>query len=67
MPEMSEVETVRRGLDKTVRGARIESVAMLWPPSVDATPAMLDASVVGHRIGAIRRHRKALILNLDGD
>ncbi len=67
MPEMPEVETVRRSLDTTVRGARIESVTVLWPPFVDATSAMLDAAVVGHRIGAIRRRGKALILDLDDD
>ena len=67
MPEMPEVETVRRGLDATVLGARIESVNVLWPPFIDATRAVLDSAVVGHRIGAIRRRGKALILDLGGD
>ena len=67
MPEMPEVETVRRALDATVRGARIESVSVLWPPFVDATPAVLNTAVVGHRIRAIRRRGKALILDLGDD
>lgn len=67
MPEMPEVETVRRGLDATVRGARIESVKVLWRPFVNAKPALLDTAVVGHRITAIRRRGKALILDLGGD
>ena len=67
MPEMPEVETIRRGLDATVRGARIESVVVLWPPFVAATRVVLDTAVVGHRIGKIHRRGKALILDLGGD
>lgn len=67
MPEMPEVETIRRGLDATVRGARIESVEVLWSPFVDATRALLDTAVAGHQISAIRRRGKALILDLGGD
>ncbi|MEO7127749.1 MAG: bifunctional DNA-formamidopyrimidine glycosylase/DNA-(apurinic or apyrimidinic site) lyase [Rhodoferax sp.] len=67
MPEMPEVETIRRDLDTTVRGARIESVTVLWPPFAGATQAVLDTAVVGHRIVGIRRRGKALILDLDRD
>lgn len=66
MPEMPEVETLRHALDATVRGARIESVAVLWPPFVDAGRARLDAVVAGRRIRAIHRRGKALILDLGG-
>lgn len=64
---MPEVETVRRGLDATVRGARIEAVKVLWSPFVVASAELLDRAVIGHRIGAIRRRGKALILDLGGD
>ncbi|MEO8993302.1 MAG: bifunctional DNA-formamidopyrimidine glycosylase/DNA-(apurinic or apyrimidinic site) lyase [Rhodanobacter sp.] len=64
---MPEVETIRRGLDATVRGARIESVEVLWPPFVDATRGLLDTAVVGHQISAIRRRGKALIMDVGGD
>src|SRR5665213_3690643 len=67
MPEMPEVETVRRALDATVRGARIEAVTVLWPPFVNATPAVFNTAVVGHRVSAIRRRGKALILDLGGE
>lgn len=69
MPEMPEVETVRRGLETTLRGARIESVQVRWPPFVDAAaPALeLEAAVVGHRIDAVRRRGKQLIVDLDHD
>lgn len=67
MPEMPEVETVRRSLEATVRGARIEGVTVLWPPFVDAAPDVLDSTVVGHRIDAIRRRGKALMVDLGND
>lgn len=67
MPGMPEVETLRRDLDTTMRGARIESVTVLWPPFVGATRAVLDTAVVGHPIVAIRRRGKALLLDLGRD
>lgn len=67
MPELPEVETVRRGLDATVRGARIDAVDVLWPPFVQATPAELEVAVIGHRIVGARRRGKLLILDLDHD
>lgn len=67
MPELPEVETIRRDLDATVRGTRIESVTVLWPPFVQAPRAVLDSAVVGHRIEGIHRRGKALIMDLDHD
>jgi formamidopyrimidine-DNA glycosylase len=67
MPELPEVEIVRRGLDARVRGARIEKVQVLWPPFVAATPTKIHAAVIGHRIGAARRRGKLLILDLNQD
>lgn len=64
MPELPEVETLRRDLDATVRGARIESVMVLWPPFVQAPRAVLDSAVIGHRLKALHRRGKALILDL---
>lgn len=67
MPEMPEVETIRRSLDATVRGARIESMQVRWPPFVAAAREVLDAVVIGHRISNVRRRGKVLILDLDMD
>lgn len=66
MPELPEVEIIRRGLDKTVRGAHIEAVDAVWPPYIDAAPAKIAISVVGHRIGAVNRRGKLLIVDLNG-
>jgi formamidopyrimidine-DNA glycosylase len=65
VPEMPEVEVVRRGLDAAVRGARIQAVTVLWSPFVDATPAIVDTAVIGHRITPIRRRGKMPILDVD--
>lgn len=66
MPEMPEVETLRRGLERTVQGARIDAIDVLWPAFVQAPRSGLDRVVAGHRIKTIRRRGKALILDLDG-
>ncbi len=36
MPELPEVETVRKGLEKLVLNKRIESVEILWPRIIES-------------------------------
>jgi formamidopyrimidine-DNA glycosylase len=67
VPELPEVETLRRGLDATVLGKRIESVMVLWRPSFDVVQARIDALVSGHRATSVRRRGKVLLLDLDVD
>ncbi|MEO6885923.1 MAG: bifunctional DNA-formamidopyrimidine glycosylase/DNA-(apurinic or apyrimidinic site) lyase [Jatrophihabitantaceae bacterium] len=67
MPELPEVETMRRGLQATVLGLRIESVTVLWRPSFDVAQARIDALVSGHNITAVRRRGKVLLLDLDDE
>lgn len=66
MPELPEVETVRRGLEATVIGRRVESVDVLSESSLPAPRPRLDSLVVGRRLGRIRRRGKLLVLDLDG-
>jgi formamidopyrimidine-DNA glycosylase len=66
MPELPEVETLRRGLAATVLDKSIESVEVLWRPSFDAPRTAIDR-LTGHRLSAIRRRGKALIMDLDDD
>lgn len=47
-------------------GARIQAVTLLWPPFVEAPQALVDTAVIGHRIDAIRRRGKLLIVDLSG-
>lgn len=63
MPELPEVETVRRGLEGVVRGARVRGVqirtaALRWPIRAD-----LDDILVGRELLAVRRRGKYLLLD----
>ncbi|MDQ2844858.1 MAG: bifunctional DNA-formamidopyrimidine glycosylase/DNA-(apurinic or apyrimidinic site) lyase [Actinomycetota bacterium] len=67
MPELPEVETLRRGLDSTLVGKRIEAVQVLWRPSFDVSQRRIDVHVTGHRLAAARRRGKVLLLDLDNE
>lgn len=67
MPELPEVETLRRGLDALVLGKCIESVAVAWPASLDVDQSRIDALVSGRRVTSVRRRGKVLILDLDDE
>lgn len=65
MPELPEVETTRAGLEGIVRGRCITGVvvrqaALRWP-----VPADLGAWLVGHRVRALDRRGKYLLLRVD--
>ncbi|MBV1780785.1 bifunctional DNA-formamidopyrimidine glycosylase/DNA-(apurinic or apyrimidinic site) lyase [Paeniglutamicibacter sp. ABSL32-1] len=69
MPELPEVEVVRRGLDDWVVGRTVESVQVVDPRSVRRHvegPADFAASLTYTRIGAAVRRGKFLWLLLDG-
>lgn len=68
MPELPEVEVVRRGLDAHVLGRRIESVEVLHPRPVRrhlAGPDDFVSVLTGRRFVAARRRGKYLWLALD--
>ena len=66
MPELPEVETVRRGLESAVVGRRALTVAVGRERVVRRTSAAaLTAGLTGRRIDAVRRHGKLLLLPLD--
>ena len=60
MPELPEVETVRRGLEQLIVGRRIVCVDVLNPGSL-STPLPLE----GAQVTAARRRAKMLMLDLD--
>lgn len=67
MPELPEVETVRRGLTGLV-GRCIESVDIHLPRVIKyPDPAAFAALLQGRRIESINRRGKYLLLKLDGD
>jgi formamidopyrimidine-DNA glycosylase len=68
MPELPEVETVRRQLEPEIRGRVIESAEVLderW--TRPRAPRELERAVAGRRIEAVERRGKYLLLRLEGD
>ncbi|MGQ9729773.1 MAG: bifunctional DNA-formamidopyrimidine glycosylase/DNA-(apurinic or apyrimidinic site) lyase [Candidatus Zipacnadales bacterium] len=66
MPELPEVETIRRDLEPLILGRTIESVTVLRP-SVVVTPLhFLHQAVSKQTIEKCRRHGKVLIFELAG-
>lgn len=66
MPELPEVETVRRGLQKQLPGSTITGARVLRPDSVGhPSPTAFAKQVVGHRVTAVERRGKYLLIHLD--
>ena len=68
MPELPEVEVVRRGLERGVVGRRVSAVDVLHPRAVRrhaAGAGDFAALLVGRRVDAARRRGKYLWLPLD--
>jgi formamidopyrimidine-DNA glycosylase len=68
MPELPEVETIRRDLDKEFVGKRIKKVEVTGLRSVrrHADPAEFVARVEGHKLDGTVRRGKYLLMKLDG-
>ena len=66
MPELPEVEAVRRALRPLVRGKRIRSVHAFHPIATrPQSQGQFTRRVEGRRIQEVRRHGKYLFLELD--
>ncbi|ASS72201.1 DNA-formamidopyrimidine glycosylase [Bacillus atrophaeus] len=67
MPELPEVETVRRTLTGLVRGKRIKSVEIRWPNIIKrpAEPEEFARNLIGETIQSIGRRGKFLLFHLD--
>jgi formamidopyrimidine-DNA glycosylase len=70
VPELPEVETVRRGLEHHVTGRTIDAVRVLHPRAVRrhlAGPADFEAALTGRAFDAARRRGKYLWLSIAED
>src|SRR5262245_25624346 len=65
MPELPEVETVRRHLERHAVGRTIAAVATSGKALRKPLPRGLRARLIGRTFTAVRRHGKFLILDLD--
>lgn len=65
MPELPEVETVRRGLEKLVKNKKINNVQVLWPRIIEQPEVpIFEATLIGETIESIGRRGKFLIFHL---
>jgi formamidopyrimidine-DNA glycosylase len=67
MPELPEVETIKRGLSTNLGGRAIAGVDIRWVKAFLASERDIERLVVGHRIVSLDRHAKVLVLNLDSE
>jgi formamidopyrimidine-DNA glycosylase len=65
MPELPEVETIRRGLALRISGRHIVRAELRRPDLRRPFPPMLAKRLKGARIGALRRRGKYLLIELD--
>jgi len=66
MPELPEVETVRRAIAPVLEGARLESVGIRDPRLVRPfDPAIVPVAPVGGRVGEVGRRGKYLIVGFE--
>ncbi|MGB2787257.1 MAG: DNA-formamidopyrimidine glycosylase family protein, partial [Candidatus Saccharimonadaceae bacterium] len=65
MPELPEVETVRRGLNSLIVGRRILSIENDNPKSFPNHKAEVDQFALGANVIAVRRRAKVLMIDLD--
>lgn len=64
MPELPEVETVRRGLEPALVGRRVKSVRLNRPDLRFPFPARLEEIVTGKRVTALGRRAKYILIEL---
>jgi formamidopyrimidine-DNA glycosylase len=67
MPELPEVETVRRGLAPVMLGARIDKVVLRRAGIRFPFPASFERRLTGRRIVDMSRRAKYLLFRLDSD
>lgn len=67
MPELPEVETIRRDLGAKIVGRKITDVSFLWPKTLRDTPEKdFRKKVLGRRITSVDRRAKLLVMALSG-
>lgn len=67
MPELPEVETVRRTLAPVVEGRTIVTVSFAWPRTCVGDPWSTEARLTGQRIERLERYGKYLLFRLRTD
>jgi formamidopyrimidine-DNA glycosylase len=63
MPELPEVEVTRRGIAPVLTGNRVAGAIVRTPALRYPLPKNLDRTLVGHRLAAVKRRGKYLLLD----
>lgn len=64
MPELPEVETVRRGLSLLIVGKEVRNETHDWPKGFPNTPEDVQEFLLGATVTAVRRRAKVLLIDL---
>jgi len=64
MPELPEVETVKRGLETLIVGKTVAAIKFDWPKGFPNSAQDVDAHLIGAKAVAVKRRAKVLIINL---
>lgn len=64
MPELPEVETIRRGLERSLRGARVVRVQVREPRLRRRLDAVALGALVGRRVEGVTRRAKYLLVDV---
>ncbi len=64
MPELPEVETVKRGLERLIVGRTVADVSHDWPKGFPNSSNDVDAFLIGARVESVQRRGKALVITL---
>ncbi len=68
MPELPEVETIKRGLNKVLKGKEISKVDILWDKTVQPDSVLKFKKIVeGRKVLNLERRAKIILLYLDND
>ena len=67
MPEMPEVETVRRTLLPLIKGKTIKKVTLWYPKIIASDPQEFEQQLVNKKIETIDRYAKYLLIRLSGN
>jgi formamidopyrimidine-DNA glycosylase len=66
MPELPEVETIVRGLKRTVLGKKIKAIKIVPSRVLQNNPGYLKQNLTGLKIMSVKRRGKNIILQLSG-
>ena len=67
MPELPEVETIRRDMDKEMSGRKIKSVEVTGHRTVRRRPAEFSERLEGRKVAGVERKGKYLVVKLDSE